>query len=303
LVTRRAFLGAIADNARASGPNEEREGHWWSWASGFGQVADVSGSSGNSSYDFSTGGIVTGASFGLTDRAALGFVVGASTSDINVALQPGNNRHRSVDGALYGAYIDGPISATATASFGYDRFLTDRSINTGFSAVQASGRIGGYTTAGRLEGAYALDMGAFTLSPYVAAQVMNFHHGTYDETGAGTIGLRIAAENVTSIRSTLGLAAEKELDLGKFGSVTLHLGAAWEREFGDRILSSKAAFLAAPSQSFEITGITQDKDTANVVGGLTAALTGNVNVSLRYEGNLGATETVNRGRADLTWRW
>ena len=303
LVTRRAFLGAIADNARASGPNDEREGHWWSWASGFGQVADISGGSGDKSYGFSTGGIVTGASYGLSDTSAMGFVVGASTSDINVSLQPGNNRHRSVDGALYGAYIDGPVSATATASFGYDRFLTDRSINTGFAAVQASGKIGGYTTAGRLEGAYALDMGEFTLSPYVAAQVMNFHHGAYDETGAGTIGLRIAAENVTSIRSTLGLAAEKSVDLGSAGEVTLHLGAAWEREFGDRILSSKAAFLAAPSQSFTITGITQDKDTANVVGGLTAALTGNVNVSLRYEGNLGATETVNRGRADLTWRW
>ena len=303
LVTRRAFLGAIADNARAAGPNDEREGHWWSWASGFGQVGDVSGNSGSKSYGFSTGGIVTGASYGLSDAAALGFVVGASNSNINVSLQPGNNRHRSVDAAAYGAYIDGPISATATVSGGYDRFLTDRSIDTGLSAVQASGRIGGYTTAGRLEGAYALDMGEFTLSPYVAAQMMNFHHGAFDETGAGTIGLRIASENVTSIRSTLGLAAEKSLDLGSAGEVTLHLGAAWEREFGDRILSSKAAFLAAPSQSFTVTGITQDKDTANVVGGLTAALTGNVNVSLRYEGNLGATETVNRGRADLTWRW
>ncbi len=268
LVTRRAFLGSIADKARAYGPDYEREGHWWSWASGFGQFGDVSGAAGSKAYGFSTGGVVTGASYGLSDRSALGFVVGAANSDINVELQPGNNSHRSIDAALYGAYIDGPVSATATASMGYDQFETDRSINTGLSLAQAAGRTSGYTTAARLEGAYAFDMGAFTLSPYVAAQVMSFHHGAYDETGAGTIGLHIDAENVTSVRSTLGFAAEKTLDLGSAGDVTLHLGAAWEREFGDRILSSKAAFLAAPSESFEITGITQDKDTANVVGGL-----------------------------------
>ena len=301
LVTHRAFLGSIAEKAREYGPDYDREGHWWAWASGFGQFGDVSG--GGNSYGFSTGGVVSGASYGVNENTALGFVVGASRSDISVSLQPGNNNHRSIDAGLYGAYIDGPLSGTATASFGYDRFETDRSINTGPTIEQAAGRVGGYTLATRLEGAYALDAGFATVSPYLAAQVMDFHHGAYDETGAGTIGLHIAGERVTSVRSTLGVSAERTVEFGSGAEITFHAGAAWEREFGDRILSSRAAFLASPTDTFEITGITQDRNTANVVGGFKAALTHGLDLALRYEGNIGATETVNRARADLTWRW
>ena len=43
LVTHRAFLGSIAEKAREYGPDFGRQGHWWSWASGFGQFGDVSG--------------------------------------------------------------------------------------------------------------------------------------------------------------------------------------------------------------------------------------------------------------------
>ena len=301
LVTHRAFLGSIAEKAREYGPDYDREGHWWAWASGFGQFGDVS--SGGSSYGFSTGGVVSGATYGVNENTALGFVVGASRSDINVDFQPGNNNHRSIDAGLYGAYMDGPLSATATASFGYDRFETDRRINTGPAIEQAAGRVGGYIMASRFESAYALDAGFATVSPYLAGQVMSFHHGAYDETGAGTIGLHIAGERVTSVRSTLGFSAERTVEFGSGAEITFHAGAAWEREFGDRILSSRAAFLAAPTDTFEVTGITQDRNTANVVGGFKAALTHGVDLALRYEGNVGKTETVNRARADLTWRW
>ena len=105
------------------------------------------------------------------------------------------------------------------------------------------------------------------VTPLASLQVSRIHVGSYTETGAGDVNLRVDTQNYNFVQSSLGVKAERVIQSGN-GTYSPEAHVKWLHDFSSTTMLQNAAFTGGGA-TFTTQGITQDRELFNVGAGVT----------------------------------
>jgi subtilase-type serine protease len=195
------------------------------------------------------------------------------------------------------AYLDG------TMGVAYGDGTTRRNVSLPGLPGQAAGHVTDTGFMGSLEAGYGLALGGTTrLTPFAALALGSVDQDGFTETGAGVLGLHVAKQSQSSVKSTLGARLSTDLDLGA-ALVTTDLSIGWAHEFAPTGRGTDAAFVGAPTAGFQVAGVKLPGDSAVLGFGLATAVFANTSIYVHYDGDLAKGADSNAITAGFRFSW
>jgi uncharacterized protein with beta-barrel porin domain len=254
----------VATTCKEAGPHS----NWW--IKGFGYGGSQGAEQGVSGYEATIFGTMVGYDVPLDPNTRAGMAIGFARSQIDGDSFQGGGNSTAIDtykALVYIGHERGNWFINGDASFGWDDYTGSRIIQ--FSGVGRSAKASysGQDYTARVTTGYHFFAGAFTIIPIAALQYTHLDIGSYTETGAGDIGLRVNAQSYDSLESSLGVkVAYPVLYRNVTGVPEVH--TKWFHELTNPTVTNTAAFSAVGSPSFTTRGIKTADDTFNVGAGV-----------------------------------
>jgi outer membrane autotransporter barrel domain len=121
---------------------------------------------------------------------------------------------------------------------------------------------------GGLGASYDYGLGRARLTPFATARYTHLDQDGFNEYG-GTTAARIDDARGDSFQTELGLRLSGDYRFScNRGKITPYGSASWRHEFGDRYVSSSAAFAGAAAQSFALRSVARDRDSLGAAVGI-----------------------------------
>lgn len=174
----------------------------------------------------------------------------------------------SYKATAYLGHEQGPWYVHGDASFGVNAYSGTRRIVFPGVARRASSEYSGQDYTAFVTTGYRLPVQGFTVTPLASLQYTHMNLGSYTETGAGDINLRIRSQSYDFLESGLGVKVSRVVT-HQDGSFVPEVHAKWLHELSNPTLSNSAAFTAAGSPTFTTPGMRTAADTFNVGTGVT----------------------------------
>ena len=186
-------------------PPQSFEQRWSAWGSAYGGANNANGdpATGSNNVRASTFGFAGGMDYHLTPYTVVGFALAGAGTNWGLANAMGGGRSDALQAGAYGISWFGPAYVAGALSFSNHWFTTNRSALGDALTANFVGQ--GY--GARLEGGYRYAvLPAFAVTPYGAVQFQDFNTPAYNETDTtgGGLGLNVAAQNSTDVRTELG---------------------------------------------------------------------------------------------------
>lgn len=310
--TRRLFTGAVEDQMAAArgwsdpaGAQASRAGTLQGgtvWIRALGQPMQRVGSAGGApGFSAGTSGVAAGADVrlgaGWLAGAAIGYTSGRVTSRAG-----GYSEAEALHLAAYGAWL-GPRGLFAEAQIGgawtSDAVRRDLGLFARTARAQADG--GAFGASGRI--GTVLEVAGWRLEPSAGLRAERLAREGATEAGAGSLGLSVRGDTLTSLRSTLAARLERRLPLREGVTLTpaLHLG--WAHDFAEVTTATEAAFLGAPAATFQVRSSKPGRDALLAGAGLTLDLPGGLAVYANYGADLRSNATAQAITGGLRMRW
>jgi uncharacterized protein with beta-barrel porin domain len=140
-----------------------------------------------------------------------------------------------------------------------------RGIVIGSQGRTARGKWQSYVAAGGFTTGYIVDFGEFQIIPTLALDGMYLRDSSYNEGGAGGIGLSIKSQSQQSTRAFAGIIGQGNFSYDE-GSLMPQVIAGWSHEFLNDTATIDASFEAAPGSPFHLVGPTVEPN--HIVGGM-----------------------------------
>jgi len=262
---------------------------WSVWASAIGGLGNVQGNGNASTFTYNVGGGAGGIDYRVDPRLLVGLAAGYTAGTQWVDSFQGKAWSNAVSVTAYGSFTpSGSLAgfyADALAGYAYANNQVQRQLAIpGLQPRTSSGSTGANQFLGQIETGYAFGIYApasATLAPFARFQASSVNQAAFQEWGANSLGLTVAQQTTTSVRTTLGadLAAS-------IGTAALGLRLGWLHEYADTARPVTAAFSGAPSASFTVYGATPRRDAAIVGLQASAAIAAGTQLYLRYDGEL-----------------
>jgi fibronectin-binding autotransporter adhesin len=274
------------------------------WASAYGGYSSLTGTASNNlgtaTATSGGGGIASGIDFRFGPDTVIGFALGGGGTSWNLTQGLGGGNSEIFQGGFYGSHRFGNFYISGALAFAYDWMHTNRTVTSPTVAnLTASFQAPGAT--GRLEGGYNFDLGAVSVTPYVAGEFSALRVPGYTESGNPAFALSYQAATQTNERAELGVWAGKSFQLS---SAILWLrgraGYAHDWWSSDNFTT---AFADLPTQSFTSTGITPP---ANVgLGSLMAEVKypSGVSWSARFDAEAASSYYSLAGTGTFRYAW
>jgi len=274
------------------------------WASAYGGYSSLTGTASNNlgtaTATSGGGGIASGIDFRFGPDTVIGFALGGGGTSWNLTQGLGGGNSEIFQGGFYGSHRFGNFYISGALAFAYDWMHTNRTVTSPSVAnLTASFQAPGAT--GRLEGGYNFDLGAVSVTPYVAGEFSALRVPGYTESGNPAFALSYQAATQTNERAELGVWAGKSFQLS---SAILWLrgraGYAHDWWSSDNFTT---AFADLPTQSFTSTGITPP---ANVgLGSLMAEVKypSGVSWSARFDAEAASSYYSLAGTGTFRYAW
>lgn len=231
-----AVLGALRGFTRAM-PTAERdplagEDGWRAHAQLIGVQRQTGPGDGVAGYQYDSRGFVAGA-----DRFFDGYRLGAALSYQNLRIDHDDSRSRDDADVLFAALRGGLQSdfwyLQGLLGYGHQWHDTRRDIQVVALNRQADSRSQSDTLFAGLEGGLDIPIGRLSLTPFAGLDYAACFWGGFDETGAGTLNVKIEDATAESLRSSLGLALAAPIAFGSTFTLDTRLRLAWSHELGD----------------------------------------------------------------------
>ena len=255
----------VATTCKEAGPHS----NWW--LKGFGYAGSQGTEQGISGYDATIVGTMVGYDVALDPNTRVGMGIGFARSQIDGnSFQSGGN-NTSIDtykGLVYIGHESGNWFVNGDASFGWDDYSGTRLIQFPGVSRAAKASYSGQDYTARVTTGYHFFAGGFTITPIAALQYTHLDLGSYTETGAGDIGLRVNAQSYDFLESSLGAKVAYPFQYRNVNFIP-EVHAKWFHELTNPTVTNTAAFSAVGSPSFTTSGIKTADDTFNVGAGLT----------------------------------
>lgn len=257
----------------------EPEDRWGSFFTGSGQVARVGRTDNAREYDMETGGITVGIDYQLMPNLVVGIMAGYA----NMAAQLVDDGSISANGGklgVYGTYFKDGFHANAAVTGGFNSYEINRAALGGM----ARGKTEGQEWSALIGAGYLWGEKAFKLEPTVAVQYTYMEIDAFTERGS-LAPLRVASQHEESFRSTLGVKAAYEWNLGHV-LVRPELMVAWQHEYGERSFTLDSALASGASGAFTVKDSGLGRDGLLLSGGVSVLWEGGTLMYLRYDGDL-----------------
>lgn len=280
---------------------------WGAWGGAVGGLGTILGTTNAGTLTYNLGGFAAGIDRKLTPDVLLGVTVGYSGGTQWVQGFQGQGTTGTVQAGLYGSYARGPVYVDALAAYAYsDNQMTRQIALPGVPAATAQGRTGVNQVFGQIETGYRFDIGGLAqafVTPFARLQAATATQNAFTETGAGALGLSVAAQTTNSLRTVFGAQLGGAMDLGWRDKLAMQFRLGWGHEFADTARPVTASFIGAPASPFTTFGAAPQRD--SVVLGLAAntAIADATSAYLRYEGDISSQTSNHALTAGIRMVW
>jgi len=276
---------------------------WTVWGASYGGAANTSGNPvvGSTNFTAQTFGFAAGMDRHFTPDFVAGFALAGGGTHWGLAEGLGSGRSDAVQAGVYATKYFGLAYVAANVAFANNWFTTNR---TAFGGDQLTAGFNGHSYGGRVEAGYRYALPAmWTIAPYGALQVQNFHTPRYSETDltAGGFGLTYNAMSAYDTRSELGARFDEPITL--YGMpVQLRARLAWAHDWVDNP-ALQAVFQALPGSNFIVNGAAVPKNSALTTAGAELHLTRAMSFLAKFDGEFASRSQTYAGTGTLRYAW
>jgi len=193
----------------------------------------------------------------------------------------------------------GTMDFTAEASFGFDNYMSSRSVVIGSDVSQAQGIFNGIQFGLSAQVGLPWESEGLKLEPLVGLRWCRLGMNAFTETGADPLNLAVSAQSYDAISPYLGMSGSRNFDLGKNSLLTPFFNLTLSRDLLDETPSYQAALSGAPSNSFTVTGNTPDPLLWGAGGGVQFSLN-DAKFYAAYNGFFNSSQNLNALQVGLS---
>ncbi len=280
---------------------------WGAWGGAIGGLGTIAGTANASTLTYNLGGFAGGLDRKITPDFLLGVTLGYSGGTQWVQGFQSQGTTSTIQAGLYGSYARGPLYVDGLAAYAYsDNQMTRQIAIPGVAASTARGQTGANQVFGQVETGYRFDIGSRAeayMTPFARLQAATATQNAFTESGAGALGLSVAAQTTNSLRTVFGAQLGGAMDLGWREKLAMQFRLGWGHEFADTARPVTASFVGAPVTPFTTYGASPLRD--SVVLGLAAstAIADATSAYLRYEGDISNQNANHALTAGVRMTW
>jgi hypothetical protein len=275
---------------------------WTAWGASYGGSNTAAGNPTVGSNDVSARafGLAAGMDYHLSPDTVVGFSLAGGGTNWSLANGLGGGSGDAAQAGVYGVTHAGPAYLAAALAFANHWMTTDR-----FAAGdQLRANFDAQSYGGRAEAGYRFAVfPTLGVTPYLAAQVQDFHTPNYSETDltGGGFGLAYGAMNATDARSEIGARLDDPTLLGGMPLI-LRSRVAWAHNWVSNPALS-AAFSELPGASFVVNGAPVPQNSALVSAGAELFLNASLSINAKFDGEFanGSRTYAASGRLRYSW--
>jgi uncharacterized protein with beta-barrel porin domain len=251
------------------------------WTKGFAYLGSQGTRNGFTGYDSRIVGtmiaydtpIFRDQALGIETRVGAG--IGYAQSHIDgTPIGTGNSNadFNTYEATAYISHEQGPWFVQGDVAFGWNDYSGQRNISfPGFSQTANASYSGQEYTAFATSGYHFLVPQGITITPLASLQYTHVDLGSYNETGAGDVDLKVKSQSYDFLESGLGVKVARPFAASLFstdGGYVPEVHFKWLRELLNPTLKNTAAFSAPGSPYFTTAGFNTSDDTFDVGAGL-----------------------------------
>lgn len=277
--------------------------NWNIWAMGNGMFGKVTNVSQVPNSNFNSGGFLVGADYRWSEN----FVTGVYTGYQYTWADAGSAGNTQINSALFGGYAtydNEGFYADAVVGGGYNGYRVRRSIE--FSTVDRTARSS--PNGGQLNAAvnlgYDWEIGKFTLGPILGGQYTYAGIAPFTEDGADSLDLRVAQQNVNSLRATLGGRMAYTWNITENIAIIPEVRMFWQHEFLNNPRNISSALDGGSGSTFGYETSAPARDSVFAGAGISAQFGKNWNAFLYYNIDFGRQDYLgNSVSGGLGWKF
>src|SRR6185295_481866 len=170
----------------------------------------------------------------------------------------------------------------------------------------ANGSTGADQFLGQVEIGYQVPVYApaqASVTPFARLQAVSVDQAAFSEWGANSLNLHVRQQTTESLRSTLGAQLNGAVGLGDTRTLDLALRLGWLHEYSNTDRPITAAFAGAPAAGYTVYGAAPQRDAAAIGFQASTTVATATQLTLRYDGDIGAgtdNHAINLGLR-LSW--
>ncbi|MDB5380384.1 MAG: hypothetical protein JWO26_16 [Rhodospirillales bacterium] len=248
---------------------EEQRPGWW--VRGFGYSGQQGTRDGIAGYDTRIYGTMIGYDAPIDPDTRAGIGLGFARSVIEGDTFGAGTARTSFNSYRATAYIGherGPWYVHGDAAVGFNAYTGERNIS--FTGIQrrAEADYSGQDYTAAVTTGYRYATNGFIVTPRAALQYTRVNIGSYTETGAGDVSLRVDSQSYDFVEAVLGLRIARPFTHEGMRIVP-EVHANWLRELNNPRLSNTSGFAAFASPSFTTQAPATGANTYNVGASVT----------------------------------
>ncbi len=288
---------------KAPPPRTSFDDRWTTWGGAYGGSTSTTGDPviGSTNFSAQTYGFAAGMDRHFSPDTVAGFALAGGGTHWGLAQALGGGRSDAFQAGVYGTQYFGPAYVAADFAFANHWMTTNR---TAFAGDQLTANFNAQSYGGRLEAGYRYALPAlFTVTPYGAVQVQNFHTPQYSETDltGGGFGLTYNAMSATDTRSELGARFDEPTTLNGM-ALTLRARLAWAHDWVNGPALA-AVFQTLPGTNFIVNGAAVPKNSALTTAGAELHLTQALSFLTKFDGEFAKGSQTYAGTGTLRYAW
>lgn len=214
-------------------------------------------------------------------------------NDVTAVDATGKTGIDGFGGGLYGSLATGKLEWGLAGRVAVDHFVTNRSVSFGTQSAALKGATDGLQYGGVFQGSYPLQLSKVSLIPAIGLHYDHLSENAFNETGSGTLGLSVAAQNYDSFRPFVGVAASGPLDLDVDLTAVPSLALSASQELNNVAGKFQADFAGAPNDKFIILSNLPGAATFGVGAGLELHFGKQFYLFGGYNGHFSSSQTLN----------
>lgn len=245
-------------------------------------------------------GLATGYEKSLDDQTVVGFGLGYARSRGSIDARLSKMKADTINLGIYGGWAGGPWSIAGTLSYAASHISANRQIVFGSINRHAHASYWNHNIGVSAEVAHGIPLSnATTLLPLLSIDLGWSGHGSFTETGANSLNLKVASKGRTNFDTGLGLSVIHKAITGN-GQVVVEGRALWEHAFGNVVPYQSLAFAESPATKFEVQGPESKRDRLRVGAGLMMKASNKVTILTRYDGIFSGNQKSHTGSVGLS---
>lgn len=277
---------------------------WGVWVQGNGVFARTSSVNEVPSYHYSSGGFTTGADYAWGEHLSTGVFGGYQGVSTRYGGEGGST---TINQAVFGGYATAQVGGfytDASISGGYSNYNVRRPIQFGSIDRTATSKPDGGQLTTYLDAGYDWHLGGFTLGPLVSGQYTYAGIAGFTESGADSLDLRVAQQNINSLQTNLGGRLAYTWTFANGIALIPEGRIFWQHEFLNNSRNIASTLDGGNGPSFDYETADPARDSVLASAGLTAQIGPRWNTNFYYTANFGSqTSIAHMISAALEWKF